>query len=105
MEFAVPSVTPLAVPAFLAGMLVSWILVTWGLAVRRRGRRCPRCASPTLPVVLSRPFRFLGRKLTSRWCPECGWKGLAVRKPLHRIRIRRDVRFRGGFRWGKGIFR
>jgi len=105
MEFAVPSVTPLAIPAFLAGMLVSWILVTWGLAVLRRGRRCPRCASPSLPVVLPRPLRFLGRRLTSRWCPECGWKGLAVRPPFHGRRVGGHVRLRGGFRWGKGIFR
>ena len=100
MEFGLPSVSPLSVCCFLAGASIAWTGVTWVLSVRRRGRLCPRCHSTTIPLVPTFPLKLFGRGVTSRWCPGCGWEGIALR-PAHERRSRTGkIRLRGGFRWG-----
>lgn len=53
-----------------------------------RGRRCPECASETVPVQ-ARALRALskllpGTTLQRRWCIRCGWSGLS-RLPRARL--------------------
>lgn len=102
MALGLPSVLPLWALCFLSGASVSWAAVRWVLCVRRRGRVCPRCSSTTLSLVPGFPLKLLGRGVTSRWCPGCGWKGLALRPAHERRNLIGKIRLRGGFRWGPG---
>ena len=101
---------PLIIPAFLAGILLSGALAAWNRSLRLRGRLCPHCASTTVALLPRFPLRLLMRNLVKRWCPGCGWKGLAS-QPAHERRGRSGkIRLRRGFRWGaplpppKGFF-
>lgn len=57
-------------------------------------RRCNRCEADTILIRMSAPgralARLLGGRIQRRWCPGCGWGGLA------RVdsRGRRDAAFR-----------
>jgi hypothetical protein len=46
------------------------------IALLPTGRDCPRCTAETLPIrsALLRPLRKL---VSQRWCPACGWEGMA----------------------------
>lgn len=65
------------------------LLTIGGLLLIRPVRDCPACFCPTV-AVLSAWLERLTR-LEWRWCPTCGWRGLA----------RRDRR-RGGAAYGRG---
>ena len=53
----------------------------WLISVGRRGCSCPRCASPTFLLAVPLPLRWVGHRVSERWCPGCGWRGLAIRHP------------------------
>lgn len=49
------------------------------------GRRCPRCsADETLLMRSGWPLRVFTKVIGRRWCPKCGWEGLA----RHKVTIR-----------------
>jgi hypothetical protein len=56
-------------------------------------RRCNHCDGDTLLMQAGRSGRFLARlcggTVSRRWCPACGWEGLAR---CSRARIRSPVR-------------
>lgn len=61
-----------------------------------RGRSCPLCAGETIWLRSRwlRPLRLgAGQRLQARWCPGCGWEGLArVREaPVERMAARSEV--------------
>lgn len=100
MALGLPSVWPIWALCFLSGASISWAVVRWALSVRRRGRVCPRCSSTTISLVPGFPLKLLGRGVIPRWCPGCGWKGLALRPAHERRSITGKIRLKGGFRWG-----
>ena len=100
MEMAVHSAPLLFFPSLLAGVLIAAGGVTWLLRVRRRGRLCPRCHATTICLVPGPLLRILGRAVFPRWCPGCGWEGLAIQPAHERRGPDGKVRLKGGFRWG-----
>jgi len=94
------SFPPLVLPAFVAGLLISAGCITWILAIKRRGRLCPECSSTTLPLVPEFPLKLFMGAAVLRWCPGCGWKGIALRPPHERRSLGGKIRLGGGFRWG-----
>ena len=92
--------SPVVGLVFAASALVAACLVMALRVIRRRGRLCPRCGSTTVPLVPSFPLNLMGRRVLSRWCSGCDWKGLALR-PSHEHRgLDGRIHLRGGFRWG-----
>ncbi len=99
-ELPVFVVSPLVGLTFALSALVAAGVVLAVLAVRRRGRLCPRCGSTTLALVPSFPLKLLAKRVLSRWCSGCGWKGLALRPPHERRALDGKIHLKGGFRWG-----
>lgn len=65
-----------AVATLLALVILRVALLTIGsLLLVRPVRDCPACFRPTAPIL----HRWLQRltRLQLRWCPACGWRGLA----------------------------
>lgn len=54
------------------------LLTIGGVLIIRPVRACPACFQPTTPIL----HRWLQRltRLEVRWCPGCGWSGLARRR-------------------------
>lgn len=79
----------------LVGLVVMrWGLLAFGAAlVIRPVDDCPACFRPAF--LLRRPWlRRLAPWFEWRWCPRCGWQGLARRRDALRIRTVEDERGR-----------
>ena len=100
MEVAFFPLSSLALPAFLAGTVVAAVGTTWVISILRRTSLCPRCSSITISVVPALSLHLFGRRVVSRWCPECGWEGLATLPGKPRTGGRRTPRVKVKFRWG-----
>ena len=71
----------------------------WWISARSRSRVCPRCESPTVLLAPPALFRRLGPRVNSRWCIECGWRGLVLRRILPTPLPGRGTRPGGAPRW------
>ena len=64
---------------FLGLVLLRVVLVGVGaLAIIRPVRACPACFEDTIPIRKPLLERF-GQAFEWRWCPSCGWEGIARR--------------------------
>jgi hypothetical protein len=69
--------------AFGAKVLLAFVMIYLLLPV---DRRCGRCDEETLLIRVNRAgrigFLMAFRHVEWRWCPQCGWEGLARRSRL-----------------------
>ena len=70
---------------FMGLVLLRILLIGVGAALLIRPvLNCPACFQDTLK--LRRPVLALGNWIEWRWCPSCGWQGLArVTVPVERV--------------------
>jgi hypothetical protein len=55
-------------------------LLVFIIAIAHPVSACPACFDQT--VAIRNPWLFVARKwLEARWCPHCGWQGMARRAP------------------------
>ena len=84
----------IVVYVFLALVVLRVLLIGVGAALLIRPvLQCPACFHDTLK--LRRPVLALGNWIEWRWCPSCGWQGLArVTTPVEKLpdRVREQQR-------------